>query len=108
VPKFDDVTNPFCSSGGGVIRRAEARLFQWRGVSRRAEARFYEWRGVSRREEASFFSSGEACQVERRKEASFFVWRGVSPPSGSQNRLRSKGKDGVNKNNFLGWLFIHG
>ena len=45
-------------------------------------------------------------QVERRIEASFFVWRGVSPPSGSLNgphELRSKGKDGVNKNNFLGW-----
>jgi hypothetical protein len=60
-----------------VIRRAEARLFQWRGVSRRAEARFYEWRGVSRREEASFFfkwrgvpsreeEGGEFLRVERR------------------------------------------
>jgi hypothetical protein len=75
------------SSSGGAFLRVERRVSSRGG---------------------KFFSSGEACQVERRKEASFFVWRGVSPPSGSQNRLRSKGKDGVNKNNFLGWLFIHG
>ena len=62
MPKFDDVTKRFCSSGGGVTRRAEVCLFQWRGVFRREEeASFFEWRGASRREE----------------EASFFKWRGA-------------------------------
>ena len=61
---MDDVTS---SSGGGVTRRAEARLFEWRGVYRRAEARLFEWRGVCRREEEASFSPRE---------------------------LRSKGKDG--------------
>ena len=74
MPKFDDVTNRFCSSGGGVTRRAEVCLFQWRGVSRRAEV--HEWRGVSRREEeASFFEWRGASR--REEEASFFKWRGA-------------------------------
>ena len=30
MAKFDDVTNPFCLSGGGVSRRAEATaVFRW-------------------------------------------------------------------------------
>ena len=62
MPKFDDVKNSFCSSGGGVTRRAEARLFEWRGVSRREE------------------------------EASFFEWRGVSPPSGFRNGPRERAR----------------
>ena len=83
----------------GKIRRCdEPVLFVWRRRDSSGGGAFVPVeRRVSSRG-GKFFSSGEACQVERRTEASFFVWRGVS-----QNRLRSKGKDGVNKNNFLGW-----
>ena len=66
------------SSSGGAFVLVERR------VSSRGGKFFFKWRGVSSR------------------EASFFVWRGVSPPLGFGPReLRSKGKDGVNKNNFL-------
>ena len=95
MPKFDDVTN---SSGGGVTRRAEARLFEWRGVSRREEARLFEWRGVSRRRQVNWRGVSS-------RERQVFVWRGVSPPRNGPRELRSKGKDGVNKNNFLGWRY---
>ena len=51
MPKFDDVTNSFCSSGGGAFVQVEWRLFEWSGfewsgVTRRAEARLFEWSGV--------------------------------------------------------------
>ena len=59
-----------------MTRRAEGRLFEWRGVSRRARC-VCSSGGVSRREEEASFLSGEACL--REEEASFFFkWRGVS------------------------------
>ena len=47
-------------------------------MTRRAEARLFEWRGVSRREEARVERRVSSTRVERREEASFFEWRGVS------------------------------
>ena len=66
MPIFDDVTNSFCSSGGGANRREEARLFEWSGVTRREEARLFQWSGF------------EWSGVTRRAEARLFEWSGVT------------------------------